>query len=304
MRSMEVVGNGFGVALGGGTARAYAHVGALEALEAHGWRPSAIAGTSAGAVVGAMLALGGSAAGVAAALRRLDVAQLWRQALDPALDEASLIRGRRLEAWLDRTVLGGATFADLTIPFAVACTDLRTGASIVVREGPVARAVVASCALPGLFAPVWAGTHALVDGGFVESVPFAALASLGPGLHLGLHAGIDVDRSTFVRVVRRAHATRPGRAWGRYCAGRSGADAWSRLARGLALAAASYERAVSVPPGGWLLATRPPIGWWDFHRSFEGMRAGARAVEDALAEGGLARWLRLDELRATRSPAA
>ena len=89
-------------------------------------------------------------------------------------------------------MFGGATFAEAGLPLAVACTDLGSGELVVVREGSIARAVVASCALPGVFAPVLEGTRALVDGGFVESVPFGALASLGPWRALGVHAGIDV----------------------------------------------------------------------------------------------------------------
>lgn len=244
MREMAGDAHGFGVALGGGTARAYAHV-----------------------------------------------AELWRQAFDRALDEASLIRGRRLEAWLDRKLFAGATFDDVAIPLVIACTDVRTGALTLLREGPLARAVVASCALPGLFAPVIEGDRALIDGGFVESVPFRALASLGSLRPLGLHAGIDTHRSACIGVIRAANASRAGHAWLGWCARRRGRHAWSRLARGLALAAASYERTVQAPPGGWLLAMRPPIAWWDFHRSLEAMRAGALAVEVALAARGFGEWL-------------
>ncbi len=294
---------GFGVALGGGTARAYAHVGALQALEAHGWRPTAIAGTSSGAVVGAMLALGASATELEYTMRQLDVAELWRQGFDPGLDEASLIRGRRLEAWLDRKVFGGATFADTAIPFVAACTDLLTGELTLLDEGPLARAVVASCALPGVFAPVIDGPRALVDGGFVESVPFRALAALDPERSLGIHAGIDTYRSRFIGWVRASNASPAGRAWLRWCARRSGRHAWSRLGRGLALAATSYERVIAAPPGAWLLATQPPIAWWDFHRSLEAMRAGADVVEHALAQG-LEAWLEAPSGRPDRPVAA
>jgi NTE family protein len=223
----------FGVALGGGTARAYAHIGALRALEVHGHRPSGIAGTSSGAVFGAMYALGMTTDDLEGFVRQLDVAEVWRQGLDPGLGQAALIHGRRLEAWLDRKVFGGATFADVRTPFAVACTDLSSGTLVVVREGPIARAVVASCALPGVFAPVLDGPRALVDGGFVEGVPFAALAVLDVGPPLGIHAGIDARRSRFVALVRALHATAPGRASGAWLARRRGRNPWSRLGRGL-----------------------------------------------------------------------
>ena len=281
----------FGVALGGGTARAYAHIGALRALERHGHRPAAIAGTSSGAVVGAMYALGTSTAELERFARELDVATVWRQALDPGLGQAALVHGRRLEAWLDRTVFGGAGFADASLPLAVACTDLGTGDLVVVRDGSIARAVVASCALPGVFAPVLDGTRALVDGGFVESVPFTALATLGPFKPLGIHAGIDVRRASLIALVRALHATAAGRATAAWFGRRRGRNPWSRLGRGLTLAVASYERSIEAPPGGWLLTTRPPIAWLDFHRSADAIRAGAQAVDAAFEGGGLAAWL-------------
>ena len=281
----------FGVALGGGTARAYAHIGALRALERHGYRPAAIAGTSSGAVFGAMYALGTGVDELDRFARELDAATVWRLALDPGFGQAALVRGRRLEAWLDRNVFGGATFAEAGLPLAVACTDLGSGELVVVREGSIARAVVASCALPGVFAPVLEGTRALVDGGFVESVPFGALAALGPWRALGVHAGIDVRRARLVALVRALHATAAGRATAAWFGRRRGRNPWSRLGRGLTLAVASYERSIEAPVGGWLLTTRPPIAWLDFHRAGDAIRAGARAVDAAFDDGGLGAWL-------------
>jgi predicted acylesterase/phospholipase RssA len=292
MHLMEGRTDGFGVALGGGTARAYAHVGVVRALEQRGFRPRAFAGTSSGALFAAMYAIGWSSAEVERFVRELDAAEVWRLGLDPGLDQAALIRGRRLEAWLDRKVFGGATFEAATRPLAIACTDLVTGDLVVLREGRLARAVVASGALPGVFAPVHDGGRVLVDGGFVESVPFAALATLGPWHALGVHTGIDARRSRLIGLVRASHATAPGRAWAAWLGRRRGANPWSRLGRGLALAGASYERSIQAPHGGWLLATRPPIAWWDFHRPLEAIRAGELAVEGAFARDGLEPWLR------------
>lgn len=276
------------MALGGGTARGMAHVGALQVLASHGLHPRAIAGTSSGAIVGALLALGATPDEVAAVVRRVGAAEVWRQALDPGLAEASLIRGHRFEGWLDREVFQGATFADLRLPFVVACTDLITGDLDLLRTGTLARAVVASSALAGFFAPVLEGERVWVDGGFVEAVPYRALASLGPGRSLGLHAGIDAGRSHLIGLTRAFHATAAGRSWLTWLLARGSAGPWRRLARGTALAAQSYERGIVVPPGARLVSMRPPVAWWDFHRIDVAIAAGARTVEDALAHGDLA----------------
>ena len=291
MPVMRPVQSGFGVALGGGTARAFAHVGGLRVLHDRGWMPHAVAGTSSGAMVGALLALGVTPLEMVRLLHGIDLRDLWRQALDPGLREASLIRGRRLEAWLDRNVFHGATFADTKLPLVVACTDLVTGELGLLREGPLARAMVASSALPGYFAPVVDGARVWVDGGFVEAVPFQALASLGPPRMLGLHAGIDAGRSRVIQLVRWVHAGRLGARWRDWLLARGTGGPWRRLARGIALAAQSYERGLSVPPGARLVSVYPPVAWWDFHRRDAAIAAGERAVRAAFDEGDLGSWL-------------
>jgi predicted acylesterase/phospholipase RssA len=288
---MERVREGFGVALGGGTARALAHVGALQALAERGYEPCAVAGTSSGAIVGALVALGSTPDEIATIVRRVRPWQLWRQAFDPGLAEASLMRGRRLEAWLDRELFHGATFADLRLPFAVACTDLVTGDLDLLQEGSLARAMVASSALAGFFAPVVQGDRVWVDGGFVEAVPYRALQALDPPRALGLHAGIDAGRSRVISGVRWVHASAGGRRWREWSLARGVGGPWRRLARGTALAAQSYERGLVVPPGARLVSARPPVAWWDFHRAEEAMKAGSMAIEAAFESGDLAAWL-------------
>ena len=176
MSRMSEAGSGaaVGVALGGGAARGVAHVGALKALDAAGVRVAGVAGTSYGAVIAALYALGSPALEIERTVRAQDVAELWRQALDFGLHEGGLVRGRRLSSWLDRKFFMGATFADVRVPLAIACTDLATGRLRVLRSGAIADAVRASCALPGVFAPVRLGDEVLIDGGLVETVPFRA----------------------------------------------------------------------------------------------------------------------------------
>jgi predicted acylesterase/phospholipase RssA len=271
-----------GVALGGGTARGLAHIGALKVLESHGLAPGLLAGTSYGAIIAALYALGMPAVELEQLVRRQNILELWATGLDFGLHRASLIHGRRLERWLDRKVLFGATFDDCMLPLAVACTDVSTGRLVILREGSLARAVVASSALPALFAPVRHTGRVLIDGGFVEAVPFRALQSLSPARMIGVHAGVDPDSSSLVAGLRRLAASRLGTAWARATRDTAPTTSLRSLARGISCALASYLCDQEVPAGALLVRADPPLSWWDFHRSPEAIAAGEAAMRDAL----------------------
>ncbi|HET8984499.1 MAG TPA: patatin-like phospholipase family protein, partial [Trueperaceae bacterium] len=234
--------HGLGIALGGGAARGLAHVGALKALDAAGIRVSGVAGTSYGAVIAALYALGSPAVELERVIRSQDVAELWRQGFDFGLHEGALIRGKRLADWLDRKYFFGATFADTHIPLAVACTDLIGGRLVVLREGSIAQAVRASCALPGIFAPVRLGRAVLIDGGMFETVPFRALATLPVKTSVGVHAGVDVSRSRLIMRIRRFNASRQGRALHRRTARMVPHGPFGQVIKGLAVSLRSYSR--------------------------------------------------------------
>jgi len=271
-----------GVAFGGGTARGLAHIGALKVLEDEGAIPGALAGTSYGAIIAALYALGMPALELEKLVREQNNGEIWLQGLDFGLHRGSLIHGRRLARWLDRKFFFGATFADAQIPFVVACTDLSTGRLQVIREGPIALAVQASCALPGVFAPVRMNGRVLIDGGFVQTVPFGALATLEPDLVIGLHAGVDVKNAPIIRAVRRFNASRAGRRFQRLAARARATGPFGQMLRGMAISLRSYSRGLRAPRGGLLVREAPPSAWWDFHKSPQAIAAGERAMLDAL----------------------
>ncbi len=273
---------GLGVAFGGGSARGMAHIGALRVLEREGVTPVAMAGTSFGAIIAAMVALGMSAKELERFVTDQNKTVLWRQALDPGLHLGSLVSGHRLAHWLDRNVFFGATFADTKIPFVVACTDLATGRLRVLGEGSIALAVRASCALPGVFAPVQMGGRVLIDGGFVEAVPFRALRHLAPAVVLGLHAGVDARRSGIIRAVRRFNVSRSGRRFQRMAGAASVDGPFGQMVRGMAIAFRSYSRGLHVPAGGLLVRGAPSTAWLDFHKTSHTMAAGEVAMQAAL----------------------
>lgn len=264
-----------------------AHIGVLKALERRGAPPRLVAGTSYGAIVAALYALCGNALEVERITRAQDVAEIWRQALDFGLHRGALIEGRRLADWLDRKYFFGATFADVAVPLAVACTDLTTRTLVTLESGSIAQAVRASCALPGIFAPLeWQG-RTLIDGGFLEPIPFPSLGAASGAVRLGVQAGVDVRHSRVVRTIRRFNASRAGRAFRRRADRASGVGAVGRMLRGVSISLSSYSRGVRVPTGATLLRVDPGISWWDFHRSPGAIAAGERAMEQLLSEHDL-----------------
>lgn len=271
-------GRGVALALSGGAARGMAHIGVLKALESAGSRPRLVAGTSYGAVVAALYALSGSALEVERVTRSQDVAEVWRQGLDLGFHRGALIDGSRLTAWLDRKYFFGATFADAAVPLAIACTDLEKRELVTITHGSVAQAVRASCALPGIFAPVRWEDRTLIDGGFLEPIPFQALAGGGDAVRLGVQAGVDVRRSKVVRAIRRFNVSRAGRALRRRADEAAGFGLVNQMLRGMSISLSSYSRGVRVPAGARLLRVDPGIAWWDFHKSPTAIAAGEQAM--------------------------
>ena len=169
-------GGRIGLALGGGAARGWAHIGVIRALRQQGIEPSIIAGTSVGAIVAAMFCNG-----------RLDAFETWVRSLkrrdvlsyiDVNLGHGGFIQGHRLMAQLDRT-LGAVDFADLQRPLGVVATNLYSGQERWLRRGDLASAVRASMALPGLFTPVYRDSEWLADGGLVNPVPISLCLAMG-----------------------------------------------------------------------------------------------------------------------------
>jgi len=173
-----------GYALGGGGARGLAHIGVMKVLEEHGIYPDVIAGTSMGALVGALYASGLRAGDIERALR-LDLRRLAMLA-DVRLSLSGLVQGKRVTSAL-KAFLGDLDFSDLKIPFACVATDIVNGQQIVMRSGPVITAVRASISVPGLFTPVKVRGRYLVDGGLVNMVPVSACRDMGAEYVVGVN---------------------------------------------------------------------------------------------------------------------
>jgi NTE family protein len=171
-----------GLALGGGGMKGLAHVGVLSVLEEHDVAIDLVSGCSVGAVVGAFLAKGYAAEEMATILREKSILSLFTS---PRLDGHGLLSADPLRQFLTRH-LGDCTFDDLQVPFAVTCTDLEAGVGVVVDEGPVVEAVLASSAIPGVFAPVELDGRPLVDGGLSNNLPVSVLRERAATFTIGV----------------------------------------------------------------------------------------------------------------------
>jgi predicted acylesterase/phospholipase RssA len=279
----ELGSSDFGLALGGGAARAFSQIGALKVLEQEGLRPRVLAGTSSGAFIAALYALGSPALELEKTMLELNMLELWAQALDIGLHKAAIIDGKRFTHFLERKFFHGATFADTQLPLVIACMDIETGELVLLREGSLAKAVMASSSLSLIFAPVKVGERYLIDGGFISTVPFPGLQHFGlrPQQMLGIHAGINAEASPFIRWLRRWYSS-SSKGWQKVWLSLPAPAPYKRLTKSLLYVLASYQQRITAPEGATLVSTRPPIAWWDFHKSLEAIAAGERAMREGL----------------------
>jgi len=165
------------LALGGGAARGFAHVGVIKALEAQGIVPDIIVGTSAGSVVAALYA--GGANGFE--LQKLALSMEDGSVSDWVLPDRGFIRGEALQNFVNKA-LANRPMNALPRKLAVVATELQTGEMAVLRSGDVGLAVRASSSVPGVFQPVRIGGREFVDGGLVSPVPAKVARDMGADL--------------------------------------------------------------------------------------------------------------------------
>jgi len=165
------------LALGGGAARGFAHVGVIKALEAQGIVPDIIVGTSAGSVVAALYA--GGANGFE--LQKLALSMEDGSVSDWVLPDRGFIRGEALQNFVNKA-LANRPMNALPRKLAVVATELQTGEMTVLRSGDVGLAVRASSSVPGVFQPVRIGGREFVDGGLVSPVPAKVARDMGADL--------------------------------------------------------------------------------------------------------------------------
>jgi NTE family protein len=170
-----------GLALGGGAARGFAHIGVIQVLEEAGIRPDLVVGTSAGSLVAALYASGKSGTEMAALAQTMDEGAIT----DWSFPARGLIRGEALARYV-RDQTGHRNIEQMKLPLGVVATDLDSGAGILFQRGDTGAAVRASSAVPAVFQPVKIGTREYVDGGLVSPVPVRFARQMGAELVLAV----------------------------------------------------------------------------------------------------------------------
>ena len=168
-----------GLALGGGAARGFAHVGVIQVLEEAGIRPALVTGTSAGSLVAALYASGKNGAQLQSVAETMEEATIADWTLQVFTRGA--LRGEALAKYVN-TQVGQKPIESMAMPLGIVATDLNSGNDIVFQRGDTGAAVRASSAVPAVFQPVKIGNREYVDGGLVSPVPVRAARKLGADL--------------------------------------------------------------------------------------------------------------------------
>lgn len=175
-----------GLALGGGAARGFAHIGVIKVLEAQGIVPDLVVGTSAGSVVGAMYAAGNNGFTLQKMALEMDEATISDWSLPFFSKSSGVLKGEALQNYVNKMV-GQSSLEKLKKPFGAVATDLNTGMPILFQRGNTGLAVRASSSVPGVFQPVKINERYYVDGGLVSPVPVRFAREMGADIVIAVN---------------------------------------------------------------------------------------------------------------------
>ncbi len=284
------------LALGGGAARGWAHIGVINALRERGIEADMVCGTSIGALVGAAHAAG-QLSHLEEWVRRLK----WQDVvgfLDLTLTRGGVIQGRKVFEQL-RQHYRVERIEQLRLPFGAVATNLTNGLEVWLREGPVVEAVRASASLPGLFTPVYHNGHWLVDGGLVNPVPVSLCRAMGAELVIAVdlfsqrsipsegEAAAQADEGDGEESWFASAREITARMWEntvkqKLTGGNGDEPSIFEVVSGsihIMQMRISRSRMAGEPPNLLITPVVDGIGLMDFHRADEAIREGMRAVQ-------------------------
>lgn len=255
-----------GLALSSGAARGMAHVGVLQVLEKEGIPIDMIAGTSAGAVIGALYAREKDSEKIKGIVTELSAKRLLFLT-DLTLPKTGLIRGKRLKDQL-RAIVGNIQFEDLGLPFACVATDIESGGEVVINHGSVVEAVRASISIPGIFSVVRLDDRLLVDGGLVNPVPVRVLRDMGADFVIAVNVVPDMRHRVHLNDAPQSKEP----------------NIFSVLLRTIHIAAYQAVRASLEGADVIIEPDVARIGFGDFNRVKDCIRKGELAAMNAIPE--------------------
>ncbi len=185
-----------GLALGAGASRGMAHIGVLQVMEELGIQVDYIAGSSIGALVGAIYASGVSPKMMEGIALNIDT----KIAYDISVPRKGFIKGKKLED-IVRLLTRNKSFDELDIPLQVTAVDLVKSKRVILGQGNVARAVRASISIPGVFHPVYMDNMVLVDGGLLERVPVNMVRNMGADIIIGVDVGPKGQHTPSTKLI-------------------------------------------------------------------------------------------------------
>jgi NTE family protein len=253
-----------GLALGGGAARGLAHIGVLEVLEKEGIPVDMIAGTSAGAAIGALCAQGKPASQI----KELALKIGWVQFLslvDLALPRSGFVEGTKIKNLL-KSIIGDIDFNDLSIPLACVATDIRSGQEVVINDGSVLEGVRASISIPVIFTAVKWQDRYLVDGGLVNPVPVRTVREMGADFIIA----VNVMSAMGEKAPPAKKAKQPGM--------------FHVLLQSIYIATYSLVRSSLEGADIVIEPQLTQIGYGDFHRIRDCIAQGELAAQDSVSE--------------------
>ena len=284
-----ITGTGCGLVLGGGGARGFAHLGAIRALEEAGVPINVVGGTSIGALIAAVCALG---LDDAERVRRItDLAIHGRRLVTPTLPLIALSSGRQVDRLL-ASHLGATPIEDLPLRFFCISANLTRAEEVIHERGPLCTAVRASLSLPGIYPPVCAGGDLLVDGGALDNLPVGVMRSrIGNGSIVAVDLSPGVDPLTATHFEAGLSGWRVlGRRLNPFAPPRPLPSVADILSRSTGLSQVRQRRA-ALDGNRVDLLLRPPVAalsTLDFKGGIPLIEAGYRHAAEALSRSGLA----------------
>lgn len=289
-----------GLALGSGSARGWSHIGVIQELEAMGIRPAVVAGTSIGALVGAVY-VSGQLQDFTDWVTKLSVRDVVRL-MDFTLS-GGIVKGEKLFGYFNEHH-PNPNIEDLAQRYVSVATEMKTGREIWISKGPVLQAARASCAIPGLFTPVKLEERWMLDGGLVNPVPVSAARALGAdvviainlnaqlvGLHLSAAGRAEAEAEADAELTEAEATPKTKGFWHRVIGYLESGDPekpgfFDVVASSVNIMQdrLTRSRMAGDPPELTLLPRLEDFAMMDFHRAGEAIEEGRRVVQQHAAE--------------------